>query len=161
MKHLVKVICPASRTLVDVIEIERAITNALDGVAKAALIDFKVTTQTWKNKPEFEITRTANSRIVSTDNVIYGYVNDGTRAHIIRPRRAKVLRIPQSSTPKTKPGVIGSGAGLRANAFFYSKAVRHPGTKARRFDRAIAKKWQREFANILQRAIAFELRGQA
>lgn len=161
MKHLVKVICPASRSLVDLVKHERAITNAIEGVAKDALVDFKVTTQTWRSKPEFEITRTSDSRIVSTDNVIYGYVNDGTRAHIIRPRRAKVLHIPQGGTPKTKPGVIGSGAGLRANAFFYSKAVRHPGTKARRFDRAIAKKWRREFANILQRAIAFELRGQA
>ena len=54
-------------------------------------------------------------------NVAYaGFVNDGTRPHIIRPRRAKALR-------------------FRMNGrIVYAQVVNHPGTRARPFlDRAL------------------------
>lgn len=57
---------------------------------------------------------------VGSDLEYAGFVNDGTRPHIIRPRSAQVLRFR-----------VGG-------RFVYAKVVHHPGTRARPFlDRAL------------------------
>lgn len=57
---------------------------------------------------------------VGSDLEYAGFVNDGTRPHTIRPRRAKALRF-----------VVGGQV-------VYARVVHHPGTRARPFlDRAL------------------------
>lgn len=57
---------------------------------------------------------------VGSDLEYAGFVNDGTRPHIIRPRNAQVLRFR-----------VGG-------RLVYAKVVHHPGTRARPFlDRAL------------------------
>jgi len=60
-------------------------------------------------------------KVTVYSNVAYaGFVNDGTRPHTIRPRRAKALRFR-----------VGG-------RIVYARVVNHPGTKARPFlDRAL------------------------
>lgn len=71
---------------------------------------------------------------VGSDLEYAGFVNDGTSPHIIRPRRAQVLRF---------------NVGGRT---VYAKVVHHPGTRARPFlDRAL-----REVA--AQRGYTFRVR---
>jgi len=64
---------------------------------------------------------TLRPKVTVYSNVAYaGFVNDGTRPHIIRPRRAKALRFR-----------VGG-------RIVYARVVNHPGTKARPFlDRAL------------------------
>lgn len=136
--------------------IAKAVQSTLNGVAKAVKVDYNVTQRTWKNKAEFTIEKTdAETRVVSTDNVIYGYVEKGTKPHIIRPRGRRALTwIGTAYRAKTKPGVIGSSQGGNNNSIVYTKLVQHPGTAARNFTVAIQAKWSKEMVIRMEKALA-------
>lgn len=136
----------------------RAVANALDGAAKGALEDFKVTTQTWQHQPDFAIdTPSEDRRIVGTDDEIYGYVSGGTKPHII-VAHGKALAFPGGGfRPKTRPRYIGSNKGSKGGAVVFRPKVNHPGTTARKFDEAIAEKWQKQLPVVMQRAIDAEV----
>lgn len=71
--------------------------------------------------PQYSRTLTFRAQATINVNVDYAkFVHDGTRPHIIRPRRAQALRF-----------TVGSQV-------VYARVVRHPGTRARPFlDRAL------------------------
>jgi len=81
----------AKGTGIDTRKLQRAIDNGLDAAARGALVDFHVTTQTWKHQPEFRIESSPGRRLIYTDDEIYGWVDAGTRPHIIRPKGNKPL----------------------------------------------------------------------
>lgn len=152
-----KLILP-KQLIADPKKLARALGNALNGVAKDIQLDFRVTTQTWEHKPSFPISSpSAYRRIVSTDDQIYAFVNDGTRAHIIRPKGGGVLVFRGPFRAKTVPNQIASTAGSVGTAETFTRGVNHPGTKARNFDKAIHDKWERLFGPIMQRAIDAEV----
>jgi len=136
----------------------RAVANALDGAAKGALVDFKVTTQTWQHKVAFDIQEpSADRRVVGTDDDIYNYVSGGTKPHVI-VARGKALVFPGGGfRPKTEVRVIGSGAGSKGGASVFRPKVNHPGTQAREFEETIAEKWRKELPVVMQRAIDAEV----
>jgi hypothetical protein len=157
MKPQIKVIVPKDLAI-DQKRLNRAIENGLDASAQAAKADFDVTTQTWKTDVTFSIKKRNKARRVTTSNRIYGYVNDGTRPHIIRPKRARVLTFLTPYRAKTKPRKIRSGRGGVGNTIIYTKIVQHPGTQAREFDKTIQEKWQRALPTTMQRTIDSEVR---
>lgn len=63
------------------------------------------------------------------------WLEKGTRAHLIRPRRAKVLRFPAKGVGTTRAGRVRTGEARRLGnaAYVFARSVRHPGTKARPF----------------------------
>lgn len=151
-----KLILP-KKLIADPVKLTRALTNALNGVAKDIQIDFLVTVQTWQHKPSFPIASPSTyRRIVATDDEIYGYVNDGTRPHRIMPK-GKMLRFNTPFRAKTLPNKIYSGPGSKGSNVVFSRGVNHPGTKARAFDKAIKDKWDRQFGIIMQRALDSEV----
>lgn len=95
--------------------------------------------RTWSNKPTITISRTADGVAFGTDDPIYGYVNDGTKAHTIAPKRGRFLAFGAGGRAKTQPGVVGSGGGARGDTRVFARVVRHPGTKARGFTKVIAR----------------------
>lgn len=133
----------------------QAITNALNGVALDAKVDFEVTVQTWQHKASFSITSPSTyQRQVGTDDANYARLNAGTRPHPISPRPGGTLVFQTPFRSKTVPHSISSGPGGTGGAtVFTRKTVRHPGTQAREFDKVIAQKWDRLFAGVMQRAI--------
>lgn len=127
----------------------RAVQNFLDATAEDIRIDFGVTTQTWKNRPDFAIeTPDETTRKVGTDNMIYKFVSGGTRV--------RYATMTPGFQAKTVPGWIGSrpGAGGR---MFVDKSKPRPGIKARNFHQEIIRKWQPRLAGLLRRMIAAEL----
>jgi len=139
-------------------EMKRVIRNAMKRVGYGIQKDFESTTATWDHKPKFSVTTTISGDdspavLVGTDDEIYGYVSGGTSAHIIRPKRARALRFQKTYTAKTVPGVIGSKAGGPSGPAVYAQEVHHPGTKARRFDQIIQKKWQPRFKREIEAAM--------
>lgn len=136
----------------------RAVANALDGAAKGALEDFRVTTATWQHQPDFAIdTPSEDRRVVGTDDEIYGYVSGGTKPHII-VAHGKALVFPGGGfRPKSRPRYIGSNKGSKGGAVIFRPVVHHPGTEARKFDEAIAEKWQKQLPVVMQRAIDAEV----
>jgi hypothetical protein len=137
----------------------RAITNTMTATALAIQTDFRVTVQTWDDKPTFAIdSPTAYTRTIGTDDENYTRLNAGTGPHIIAPRPGGTLVFRTPFRSKTVPRQIGSGAGSKGgNVVFTRKPIHHPGTEARAFDKVIADKWDRQFAAIMQRAIDAEV----
>lgn len=141
----------------DTAKMKRAIENAGNMTAKAIEVDFHVTTRTWKHQPAFGIEHSAGKLVwvIATDDTIYGYISEGTRAHVIVPRNAKRLVFFRSGfRPKSRVGWIGSNQGARAGKDkTFAKMVHHPGTKARDYPKVIKKKWDQEWPRQLARAI--------
>lgn len=154
-----RVIIP-KKLSVDPAKMARAITNTLNSVALDMQTDFRVTTQTWRDKPTFAIASpTPYTRIVGTDDSVYTMLNEGTRAHLIRPRAGGVLVFRTPFRSKTVPRSISSGpGGTGAQQVITPKPVRHPGTQAREWDTVIAQKWDKKVGPIFQRAIDSEVR---
>lgn len=135
----------------------RAIENAGNESAKAVQVDFKVTTRTWKHQPDFRIEHSSGRTEwqVGTDDEIYRYVSEGTRAHIIKPRNKKRLVFFRSGfRPKSRKGWIGSNKGRQASKDLTAAlTVHHPGNEAREFVEAIGKKWDEEWPRQIDRAL--------
>lgn len=119
--------------------------------------DFKRTVKTWKRKVKFEkyvaLSRDKIEILVGSDDAIYRFVNEGTQAHVILPKNYLRLRFKDTFTAKTQPGVIDARQGGASGNDVFSKGVIHPGTKARNFDDAIAKLWQKKMKRRLEAAM--------
>lgn len=136
--------------------------NALRQAGRDIMKDFEKTTATWKNKPTFEIQISLSGGLqveVYTEDEIYRYVDKGTEPHDIWPgfytgkSDKKVLAFSSTFSPKTIPGVIGSGPGSRGKVDTFRPYVEHPGTKARNFSEEIQKKWQTIFKTRMEQAL--------
>lgn len=131
----------------------RAVENGLDAAAKGAQVDFGVTTQTWQHRPSFAIERAPGQRVIATTDEIYGYVDAGTRPHLIRPRSASRLAFRYPTRAKTTPRRIGSNRGSIGKNWAFAKVVQHPGTAPREFTDVIGDKWGKQLPIVLQRAL--------
>lgn len=115
---------------------------------------FEKTTATWTHQPAFTVEKSARGYTVGTDDEIYGYVDKGTRAHEIRPRRAGgVLRFAGPYHAKTKPNVIASYGGGRGRIVVWARRVMHPGTQPRNFSKIIRERVQSTAANKVRAAL--------
>lgn len=146
------VIRPISPTTLQVQAMRLAFLNAMRKVATQIKADFEKTTATWKTKVKFEIQISLAGGIqveVFTTNEIYGYVDEGTEAHIIEAKNAPFLVFkwggPGSYSPKTKPGVIGSTGSSQSGTKRAFAAVIHPGNAPRGFTKEIQRIWQTKF----------------
>jgi hypothetical protein len=127
---------------------------------------YERTTNTWRDKPKFSKTlkRGARTWIMrvgydpsSEAGKKYLWTDWGTEPHIIRANKAPRLAFGTTFVPKTRRGVIGSGAGKRGGRIVRPKQVRHPGTEAREFTKTIYNRrkdhFSRGMAKAMQRAI--------
>jgi hypothetical protein len=137
--------------------INRALREARDELANETREMHLATTATWSRKPNFSIKKHKNGfeiRVTGANAKIWRFVSDGTRAHYIRPRRAKLLRFQSGYSAKTTPNVIGSSAGGAFGANVFASQVRHPGTRPRNFEKII----RRDAQNIAKRIYREKLR---
>ncbi|MEE9572775.1 MAG: hypothetical protein V3W20_07005 [Candidatus Neomarinimicrobiota bacterium] len=120
---------------------------------KSADKEFAKTYATWKHKPRFvqkfqEKSKSLFGSITTTSkgskNNPYPFMR-GTKAHIIRPKKAKMLRFQTGYKAKTTVGKIGSRTGGSFGPTVFANEVKHPGTKDRKFEEIIAKKEQPKF----------------
>jgi hypothetical protein len=148
-----KPIVPDKLPILDVDGAKDHYARALNVVIEKADDDFAETTRTWKTKPSFVLRKASAANlkaVVYTTNEIYFYVVRGTRAHPIAAKSGGMLRFRAGYRAKTRPGVIRSYSGGGFGRSIYARQVRHPGTKARDFDKAIA--------NRLKTALTTEMR---
>jgi len=138
----------------DLLRFERALAVLPERVTQAVMRDvakmaeremlrrYRRTTQTWRHKPTFvavrEFTPNSYGVIVGTDDPVYGYVDRGTRPHIIEPKGPGYpLRFRSGYNAKTTPGVLGSQNGGAFGNSVHAWRVHHPGTQARKFTEMI------------------------
>lgn len=145
--------------------------SLLGGMTKTKndiLKDFQKTTATWKHKVTFEAALSqslggASVHVITTDE-IYNYVNNGTEPHPIFAGQYTGLSNKKalsfrwggkgSYKAKTKPRYIGSLPGGATGPRVARPYVQHPGTKARKFDEMIAKKWQPMFKRRMEQQMS-------
>jgi hypothetical protein len=136
----------------------QAMQVAVQKAAGLVLRDLESTVRTWTTKPAFDVTITEQrgdySVIAGTDNKIYGYVNDGTKPHDIKPKRSKYLRYSSGFKAKTRIGIIGSVEGGSFGNDIFSKGVHHPGFIGRGFTKKIAQRRQVTVRQEVDAAIA-------
>lgn len=134
-----------------------ALLNGMRRVATKIKADYEKTVATWEEKPRFEsavsLAKGAATLLVDTNSEIYRYVNDGTRPHVIVPKRARALRFQGTYTAKTIPGTIEARSGGSSGSDVFARGVLHPGTKPRHFDKLIAAKWQRAFKAEMEKVM--------
>lgn len=157
MKFKLEPIKVSRGIVADTRKLTRAIENTLSATALGVKADFGVVTQTWSKRPAFTITKKLGERVIRTTDEVFGYVDRGTRPHIIRSRSGKGLSFRSGYRAKTRPRTIGSTSGGALGDWVHAKAVRHPGTEARKFSEEIAKKWSHQLPQLLQRSIDSEL----
>lgn len=141
--------------------------NAMRKAGRAIQKDFEKTTRTWEHKPKFEaltsLTGPGPVVLVGTDNLIYKFVDEGTKPHPIfagvytGKSNKKTLAFqwggPGSYTAKTTPRIIGSQAGGQSGEGVLRAYVQHPGIKAREFDLTIQALWRTKFRDDMQAAM--------
>jgi hypothetical protein len=138
----------------DASRLQAAIQAELRNQGQEAKKLYEQVTSSWQHKPAFVVTVTGDSVTVTTADEIFGYVDLGTRPHIIRPTGGKMLRFNAGGfVPKTMPRSLSSGSGSPGSGQVFAREVHHPGTKPRNFDITIAKKRAKPFATEMQRAI--------
>ncbi len=133
-------------------EIKAATRQTVDDI-KA---DYQKTVKTWRHKPTFYTTRRGTVWYIGTNDKIYGYVELGTKPHIIAPKRAggRLHFNRFGFKAKSRVNYIDSYAGQTATkGETFAKVVHHPGTSARNFGKPIAKKREKQFAQLCRAAI--------
>lgn len=143
----------------------RELRNALRRVGYRLKKDFEGTTATWEHQPKFVVKSHLTKQLPSpsvevyTEDEIYRYVNEGTRPHDIwagaytGKSEAKTLAFPSMFIPKTTPGSLEVDYGASGGETVFTPYVRHPGTKARKFDQQIKEKREKWFRNQMHEAM--------
>jgi hypothetical protein len=142
-----------------------AMKTAVQKSANLTKRDLESTTRTWTHKPKFAVIVEENASLYSvfagTNDQIYRYVDEGTKAHDIKPKRSKYLRFSSGYKAKTRVGIIGSQeGGSFGDNVFSEKGVRHPGFAGRHFIDLIAKRRQTTIDQETDQALAKVARKQ-
>ena len=137
--------------------------NAMRKAGTAVRKDFAKTTETWTHKPKFEtvvsLAGPGPELLVGTDDLIYKFVDEGTKAHEIwagywtGKSDKKSLAFPSEFEPKTTPKVIDSGPGFSGGDIVLRQHVHHPGIEAREFDKTLAHDWEKPFKERMEDAM--------
>jgi hypothetical protein len=132
--------------------------EGLNDIKEEALRLYRLCTWTWKHRPEFQVDAkqegdTTIRLDMGTDSAVFGYVDWGTRPHVIRAKHAKTLRFMSGYSAKTIPGVFGSKQGGPFGQPVFRRQVMHPGIKPRNFTRNIFKLLTKEGPGIMEAAL--------
>ena len=142
------------KKLFDSTIITDALEKECEAIANDILLDYELTTSTWEHQVAFQkLTQVGPDGItilVDTDDKIWKYVDLGTKPHMIRPKGNWSLRFKSGYKAKTTPGIIPAHKGGSSGKDVYRKWVKHPGTKARNFDKVITKLWKPKFTKRLE-----------
>jgi hypothetical protein len=130
-----------------------ALERGFDELAAESIGLYRKTTRTWKHQPRFYPVRTARGVTVNTDSQIYGWVDYGTKPHIIEARNAPMLIFRYPYRAATKPRVIGSINARYGKNWARKFRVNHPGTKPRHFTDEITKRMQKRAANVMRKQL--------
>lgn len=145
-------------------EYAKVIKQAAMKTARLVQRDLESTTRTWDHKPTFTIavTQTGADYEVSagTDDKIYGYVDAGTRPHVIRAKRSKYLSFSSGYRAKTRVGIIGSQPGGPFGDPVLAQEVQHPGFPGRKFTQRIKQRRQKTAEQEIAQAVAKVARKQ-
>lgn len=121
--------------------VERAVRETMRSLAEEAKQDMEATTRGWKHDATFHAIADRTGYIIGTDDEVWNWLDQGTRPHVIRPRRARRLRF------------------VTSGRVVWARQVNHPGTKPRAWSKMIKHKYQREMPHRMNEAIGSAIGG--
>lgn len=141
-----------------------AIKEQLEAYSPFVINSFEDTTFGWRGaKPTFKARHVIAGNEFKIEVRISGdkkgvnkwtWLDEGTRPHVIVPRRAKWLRFRLGYSAGSRPGRLMSYPSKLADGHtLYRKRVVHPGTQARRWLELISKEHERPFARWMEAAL--------
>lgn len=140
--------------IVDLAKVQAALDAEMKNQGQKVKALYEQVTSTWQHKPAFVVEVSRDGVRVGTNDEIFGYVNLGTKPHIIRPKGAKVLSFMAGGfVPKTMPRSLTASAGRPGQSQAFAHEVHHPGTKPRNIDATIGRKLAKSYGADLQKAI--------
>lgn len=155
---LIKTIKPKKR--LDREHFRKTFYNAMRRIGTQVKKDFGKTTATWEHEVEFKESVSIGGPgpvlMVWTDDLIYRYVDQGTKPHEIwagiytGKSDKKALAFGSKFKAKTTPRVLGSGPGFSGGDVIFRPFVNHPGTEAREFSEMIQKSWEPKFKREME-----------
>jgi hypothetical protein len=135
-------------TKIDIKKLQAALEKSMDESALLIQTAFQLTVSTWSDQPKFEIKKTETSRIISTTNKNYSFVNQGTAV--------RYATMTPDFAAKSQAGFAGAQAGA-GGVLFINRNFPRPGIKARKFDKLIRDKYEQivsaQFRKIIGAAI--------
>lgn len=142
--------------------VRKEIEDTIDTKVKPALIkSHELVVAKWEHKPKFSSRKyikpdsIAVNIFATGDNAkIWGYVNDGTKPHVIRAKNAPLLKFRTGYSPKTlaKPARTVPSGGTASGPWVSKVAVNHPGNEARNFTNEIAEDIKPDFKIEIENA---------
>lgn len=155
MPARLELIRPKRPFLVGMKRFDIEVGAAQQAAAEEALRRYERITSDWKTKVTFHIRKLKGGVAVGTRNKVFNFVDKGTKPHIIRPKRSRVLRFQASYKAKTRPGSLTSGGGgATGSTVFTARPVQHPGTQAREFTPRIAAEMRKVYSREMRKAIS-------
>ena len=137
-------------------------------VASEAKIAIEGATDTWTNKPRVTVSKTGGTGRATThlgvkvDSEVYGYVDKGTRAHVIAPKReGGVLAFNSRFKAKSRPNSLRAYKGMSAGPTRFAAVVHHPGFAARNFTKLAVERAERNGVKIVNEEIRALIAGRA
>lgn len=151
----------------------KKLEETLDKKVKPALVkSHEKIVANWEHKVGFEA-----KKVIKPDSItvyvyptgpnkhIWVFVDQGTKPHVIKPKKASRLAFQTGYTAKTlaKPARTVSGGGKASGGVVFAKQVNHPGSEGREFSRQIAEDIAPEFKKEVENAfrqLADEINGE-
>lgn len=148
------------RKLLD--EAQRTVSDFMRTTVKP---EFQAVTRDWKTPVNWAIKvrvtqAEIRAEIVPTGKgkTIFGYVDKGTRPHVIKPKGqrrrrggAALLAFQTGYDARTQPvAQANAGSGRASGGWVFARQVNHPGTAARLFSETIHKQTDPEFRRMVE-----------
>jgi len=120
------------------------------------------TTRFWKTPLKWTVKVDVNSKRWKLNLIMKGsgellarwrYVDEGTRPHIIRPRRAKRLRFQSGYSAGSSPNQMFTSRASSSGSTVFRPYVKHPGTAARNWSKIIARDTERPLTSWMEAAM--------
>lgn len=145
-------------------DLRKELGKAAQEAGKILKRDHEKVVSMWNHKPKFGYVYKVSGNEISANVYAYGankkiwfWVNDGTKPHIIRPKRSKYLKFRTGYKPRTARGGFG-GPGKADGPWVSAKEVKHPGIKAREFTKLIVSRARPRFRRLTEAAFRKAIR---
>lgn len=145
-------------------DLRKELGKAAQEAGKILKRDHEKVVSSWKHKVKFGYVYDVSVDGISANVYAYGanakiffWVNDGTKPHIIRPKRSKYLKFRTNYKPKTARGGFG-GPGKAEGGWVSAKEVHHPGIRAREFTKQIVRRARPRFRRLTEAAFRKAIR---
>lgn len=145
-------------------DLRKELGKAAQEAGKILKRDHEKVVSSWKHKVKFGYVYDVSADGISANVYAYGanakiwfWVNDGTKPHIIRPKKSKYLKFQTGYKPRTARGGFG-GPGKATGGWVSAKEVHHPGTQAREFTKQIVRRARPRFRRLTESAFRKAIR---